>query len=76
MNILISDEGIRVIVRDTIYFLGCPIMGSVLTEYNFEQKGMVIIAVFFVFIDSTHGWEVRRITIILSAVNLREILKF
>lgn len=24
----------------------------------------------FVFIDSTHGWEVRRITIILSAVNL------
>ena len=45
-------------------------MGSVLTEYNFEQKGMVIIAVFFVFIDSTHGWEVRRITIILSAVNL------
>ena len=70
MNILISDEGIRVIVRDAIYFSGYPIMGSVLTEYNFEQKGMVIIAVLFVFIDSTHGWEVRRITIILSAVNL------
>lgn len=53
MNILISDEGIRVIVRDAIYFPGYPIMGSVLTEYNFEWKGMVIIAVFFVFIDST-----------------------
>ena len=52
MNILISDEGIRVIVRDTIYFSGYPIMGSVLTEYNFEQKGMVIIAVFFVFIKA------------------------
>ena len=36
MNIFISDEGVRVIVRDAIYFSGYSIMGSVLTEYNFE----------------------------------------